>query len=159
LNRSLSRTYKHLTSDHYSYPTELLYLPTDMGGLGFPRLSDDINSAKFTIQQRHLHASGFSFRNIWSHYYNGVVHTSQIPSSMSGVLVNSEATSSHSYWSSSLIQNAVCGELSLCRQGPYILQSPNSTIISASVPTHPRILIFQSHRYRTHTHYSSYLYR
>jgi len=45
LDRIFSQVYKRFPSNHYSFSLDLLYLSTDNCGLGYHRISDDIQHA------------------------------------------------------------------------------------------------------------------
>ena len=105
-----------------------------MGGLGYPRLSDDINSAKYSIQQRHTLAGGLVSANIDTLLCNGVAQSAQTPLAANGIIVHPREKLSSTCWANSLIHFAAAGDLFLCRQGFILEQSPSSTIISASMP-------------------------
>ena len=68
LGRIFSSVYRKLSSNHYSFPTDLLYLPTDHCGLGFRSISDDIQKAKYSMLNRHLKAGGL-WRITWIPFY------------------------------------------------------------------------------------------
>ena len=105
-----------------------------MGGLGFPRLPDDINTTKYSIFQRHQHAGGLITSNIDTLLYNGVIQPSQVPVSSTGVTVYAQPKLSSKCWANSLIQYAKEGDLYLCRQGSSLYHTPASPIISTSLP-------------------------
>ena len=136
LDKVFTQTYKKLTLNHFSFPDALIYLPRELlGGLGFPKVSDNISSAKYSIQQRHLRAGGTIATVMDTLLYNGVVHSSQVPVLASGVVVYPSATLSSGCWANSLLHFAAEGELSLCRQGLFPVRSSSSSIISAPRPT------------------------
>jgi len=54
LDIPFSAAYRKCTSKTITFPTELIYLPHKYGGLGLPRISDLIQTAKYSALQRHL---------------------------------------------------------------------------------------------------------
>jgi ribonuclease HI len=135
LDKVFTQTYKQLSSNHSTYPDALVYLPRELGGLGYPKVSDSINSAKHSIQQRHLRAGGMIAEVMDTVLYNGVVHSSQVPSLASGVVTYPSTMLSSSCWANSLLRFAAEGDLFLCRQGPLLSRTSTTSIISASRPT------------------------
>ena len=79
LDAPFTTLYKKLTKNTHSYPTELLYLPTSMGGLGLHRTSDGIQTAKFSILQRHMMAGGPTTTNIETLLCNSLKQSHQSP--------------------------------------------------------------------------------
>jgi len=49
IEKICTQTYKKLSQNNYSFPDALIYLPRDLGGFGFQKLYDIINSAKYSI--------------------------------------------------------------------------------------------------------------
>ena len=64
LDVPINIAYRQLTSNTIGYPTEALYLSPTMGGLGLHRISDGINTAKYSMVQRHLLNTGNILDNI-----------------------------------------------------------------------------------------------
>jgi ribonuclease HI len=134
IEQVFTQTYKHLTYNLSSFPTELLYLNTERGGLGLPRLSDVISAAKYSIFQRHQHAGGIISSNIDTLLYNATVQSSQVPVSSTGVTIHARPKLSASCWANSMIHYANEGDLLISRQGSTLQHHPTSTIISAAMP-------------------------
>ena len=134
IDKVFTRTYKKTSSNNTFFPDALIYLPRELGGLGFSKISDNINAAKFSIQNRHLHASGQIAENMDTLLYNGVVHTSQIPNLSTGVVAYPSTVLVPNCWANSLLHFAAEGGLSLCRQGVFTQRTSSSSIISASRP-------------------------
>jgi ribonuclease HI len=136
MERPFTQTFKTLSHNLTTFPDALIYLPREVGGLGYPKLSDAIDSAKFSIQQRHLqHQSESIAMNMDTLLYNGVVNSSQVPSSECGVTTYAPELIRPDCWANSLIKFAAAGDLSLCRQGPLPVRSSTSSIISAMRPS------------------------
>ena len=129
-----TQTYKHLTYNLSSFPTELLYMNTERGGLGLPRLSDVISAAKYSIFQRHQHAGGIISSNMDTLLYNATVQSSQVPIAFTGVTIHPRQKMSNSGWADSLIHYAKEGDIFISRQGSSLQHQPTSSIISASMP-------------------------
>ena len=73
LEKFFPKSYKKFTFNQTTLPDALLKLSREMGGIGFSRLSDNINAAKYSMYQRHLHAGGMISRTMDTLLYNGVV--------------------------------------------------------------------------------------
>ena len=54
LDVPLNKLFRRLSGNMATFPTQLLYLPPSMGGLGLPRLSTYINTRKWCMAQRAL---------------------------------------------------------------------------------------------------------
>ena len=106
LDKVFSKIYRTLSSNHYAYPTELLYLPVDMGGLGYHRTSDGISTAKYSMLQRHLNIGGHTESNMDTLLYSYTLQTNQPHLPGEGTVVQAGISGRHSTWADSLIRFA-----------------------------------------------------
>ena len=58
LDHSLSAIFRKATRNQRSFPTALLYLPTNLGGLGLKRLSDLVQMEKWSTIHRMIRCGG-----------------------------------------------------------------------------------------------------
>ena len=58
LDIPLNKLFRRLSGNMPTFPTQLLYLPASMGGLGLPRLSTYVNTRKWCMAQRALLQTG-----------------------------------------------------------------------------------------------------
>ena len=58
LDHSLSAIFRKATRNQRSFPTALLYLPTNLGGLGLKRLSDLVQMEKWSATHRMIRCGG-----------------------------------------------------------------------------------------------------
>jgi hypothetical protein len=98
LDKLFTHAFKDLTLNLNSFPDALIYLDRNLGGLGFPKLSDCVGEAKYSMQQRHLHAQGMVANTMDTLLYNGVVQSSQTPYAATGVIVAAPQELSPNFW-------------------------------------------------------------
>jgi ribonuclease HI len=132
LDKVFTHAFKDLTLNLTSFPDALIYLPRNLGGLGFPKLSDCVGEAKYSIQQRHLHAQGMVANTMDTLLYNGVVQSSQTPYADTGVIVAAPQELSPNFWANSLLKFADEGDISLCRQGPFPRRSSTTSFVTGA---------------------------
>ena len=112
-----------------------MYQSVEHGGLGCPRLSDSINTAKISNQLRHLHLGGEISSVMDALNYNAVVKSSQVPLSSTGVILYPQEKADSTLWASSMVQFSAEAGMFLCRQGPFPARSAASSLITASMPS------------------------
>jgi hypothetical protein len=135
LDKVFTHAFKDLTLNHNSFPDALIYLDRNLGGLGFPKLSDCVGEAKYSMQQRHLHAQGMVANTMDTLLYNGVVQSSQTPYAATGVIVAAPQELSPNFWANSLLRFADEGDVSLCRQGPFPRRSSTTSFVTGARPS------------------------
>ena len=140
IDNCFAKTYKKLTHNSYYYPNDLVFLPTQLGGLGFTRPSDEINSSKFAIMQRHLREPGAIAQAVDTLIYNGASHSSQLPRPGMGITIFPPEKLDTSCWVNSLAHSNASADLFLSRQGSASASSPDTTIIASSRPSDPPAL-------------------
>jgi hypothetical protein len=116
LDKVFSKAYRILSSNHYAFPAELLYLPATMGGLGYHRTSDGIATAKYSMLQRHLNIGGNTEINMDTLLYNYTLQTNQPHIPGEGTVVLSGITGWDTTWADSLMRFANEGGFCLSSQ-------------------------------------------
>jgi len=121
------QVYMKLSSNQYSFPTDLLNLSTDHCGLGFCSISDDIQKAKYSMFQRHLKTGGLVAENMDILLFNAVLKYSQFPLPELRITLTPRSDLMEACWANSPLTYAAKGGVYLTRQGS--IPSP------ASLPT------------------------
>ena len=140
LDRPFSHLYRKLSANMPTFPTALLYLPHDLGGLGFHKVSDGIQCAKFGIFQRHTRRHD-CFRPIDSLLFNAAVASGQSPAPGFSLTIRPPSLLEPTFWANSLLHFAAEGSLFLSRQGFSLLDHPSSTIINVPRTPNPSPLL------------------
>ena len=145
LDGIFSQVYKKLSSNHYSFPTDLLYLPTDHCGLGFRSISDDIQKAKYSMFQRHLKTGGLVAENMDTLLFNAALKYSQFPLPEVRITLVPRSDLKDDCWANSLLTYAAKGGVYLTRQGsiPSLASLPIVTPPSGDDVLPPRAWIAQ----------------
>jgi hypothetical protein len=142
LDIPFSAAYGKLTSNTFAFPTDLLYLPHKLGGLGLHRTSDGIQAAKYSILQRHLLSNDPNITaTIHTLLNNVAITTSQTYPHPSQPITIRPTFAEHNHWVDSLVSFAQLGDLQLTRSGTtQDNSSPTTTITSLHhQPTHPTV--------------------
>ena len=134
LDRVFPQLFKRLSLNHNTFPTELLYLPSNLRGLGFAKLSEGIHTAKFSMMRRHLKVAGPISDTMDTLLHNGVMHTSQTIPSSTVVMVFPSVRLNKGCWANSLLHLASLRDVFFCRQGALFSYSPSTLIIRSSCP-------------------------
>ena len=132
IDRIFSKLYRKLSGNMPSFPKDLLYLPTNMGGLGYHMTSDGIHTAKFSILQRHLLADPTIKTNINTLLRNSYNNSSlQSPTDQQRLTIQPPPPSNHPppFWADSISQFAATGLLSLTRSGHSYVNSPHTELL------------------------------
>jgi len=128
LDRIFSKAYRKLSSNIASFPTDLLYLSEEHGGLGYHRTSDGIQTAKISMLQRHLKAGGYIAETMDTLLFNASVLYAQTITSGAGVTLHPPTSLMVDCWAHSLLRYAAEGDIKLSKQGSLSSPLPNTNI-------------------------------
>ena len=117
LDRVFSQVYKRLSSNHYTFPSDLLYLSTDNCGLGYHSISDDIQHAKYSMLQRHLKTGGTVAENMDTLIFNASLMYAQYSTPGTRTTLFPRNDLLEDCWAHSLLMYAASGGMYLTRQG------------------------------------------
>ena len=145
LETQLNVTFRSITKNLPTFPTELLYLPTYHGGLGFKRLSTTVNRQKLSLFNRNLSRAGaaanLAHRTARRHNASGLFAQPVAPILLSHA---PSTASSSSYFFRSIIEEANEGGRSLASNGPESKEFADTALRSMLILSSNTLT--QSHR-------------
>ena len=142
LDIPFSAAYRKLTSNTITFPTELLYLPHKYGGLGLPRTSDLIQTAKYSALQRHiLSADDTISANMHTLLNNAANHSLHTYSHGTQPIVIGPTHIDHHSWVDSLTSFALLANLQLIRAGDTPPPNDPYSLVTTlhPQPSHPTV--------------------